>query len=125
MAYRLFVGLSPPEETADALASLMGGLPGARWRPVETLHLTLAFLGETDRRGFEDVAAALSFVSAPSFTLRFTEFGVFGAEGRPRALWAGVARDPALDLLQGRVVQAAKSAGVPPDEYQIGCLIRS
>ena len=48
---RLFVGLDLPWELRERLAMLAGGIPGARWVPVENYHLTLRFIGETPRIG--------------------------------------------------------------------------
>ena len=74
---RLFVALSLPEIVADALTVLQSGVDGARWRPVENFHLTLAFIGEADRHGFDDAVDALSFIEAPSFELRLQGVWVF------------------------------------------------
>ena len=50
---RLFVGIGLPDpvamEAADATASLRARYPDARWVPVESLHVTLAFLGPVAR----------------------------------------------------------------------------
>ena len=45
---RLFTGLEIPADIAEGLASLRGGLPGARWIDPENYHLTLRFIGEVD-----------------------------------------------------------------------------
>lgn len=116
MTYRLFIGLSPPDPVRDALASRREGLPGARWREADSLHLTLHFLGDVDRRMFEEIASALSDVRAPGFALEWTEIGVFGSEGRPRAVWAGVRANNGLTLLHGRVGAAIRKAGVEPEK---------
>ena len=66
---RLFAGLAMPEPVVDALSALQSGVEGARWRPLENFHLTLAFIGETDRHGFTDAVDALSGIEAPAFDL--------------------------------------------------------
>lgn len=109
---RLFVALAMPEDVADRLAALMGGLDGARWVDPDDLHLTLRFAGEVDGGTAEDLAAALATLQAPAFALRLAGFGHFGSGRRLRALWAAVEPNPALALLQGRVEQAARSAGL-------------
>ena len=43
---RLFVALDLPWPARERLASLGGGIPGARWTPPENLHMTLRFIGE-------------------------------------------------------------------------------
>jgi 2'-5' RNA ligase len=109
---RLFVAIPMPEDVADKLAGLMGGLDGARWVNPDDLHLTLRFAGEVDGGTAEDLAAALAALRAPAFALRLAGFGHFGSGRRLRALWAAVEPSPALELLQGRVEQAARSAGL-------------
>lgn len=112
---RLFVAIAMPQEVADRLAGVMGGLDGARWVDPDDLHLTLRFVGEVGREAGEDLAAALSSLRAPAFSLRLNGFGHFGSGRRVRALWAGVETEPALELLQGRVEAAARRAGQPAE----------
>ena len=40
---RLFTALTLPPDVAEVLERRQSGLPGARWRPLEALHVTLAF----------------------------------------------------------------------------------
>ncbi len=108
--HRLFVALSLPEGVIDALGALQTGMRGARWLPDENFHLTLAFIGETDRHGLNEIASALACVSAPRFDLRLTGCGFFG-DRKPRALWVGAAPNPALAHLQSKVAVALKRAG--------------
>ncbi|MEM8771720.1 MAG: RNA 2',3'-cyclic phosphodiesterase [Pseudomonadota bacterium] len=107
---RLFVSLSLPEIVADALTFLQSGVEGARWRPEENFHLTLAFIGETDRHGFENAIDALSAVDAPTFEISLAGAGFFG-DKKPRALWAGVEPSDALNHLQAKVEQVLRRAG--------------
>ena len=107
---RLFVALSLPEIVADALTVLQSGVDGARWRPVENFHLTLAFIGEADRHGFDDAVDALSSIEAPSFELRLKGSGFFG-DKRPSSLWAGAEPNDALNHLQGKVETALRRSG--------------
>ena len=108
--HRLFAALEIPEIVADALTVLQSGVDGARWRPAENFHLTLAFIGETDRHGFNAAIDALSTVDAPPFELRLKGAGFFG-DKQPRALWAGIESSPSLDHLQAKTEQALRRAG--------------
>ena len=73
---RLFVALVPPEEVRRRLEAegraLRGLCGGGRMVPRENLHLTLAFLGETDRRRAAeramDRAAGAPFSLATAFS---------------------------------------------------------
>ena len=108
---RLFVALDIPEEIAEAFAAMQSGLQGARWSHPENLHLTLAFIGEATRRQCDDICAALTNVSPPFFDISLSGFGHFG-DTRPRALWAGVARNEGLTHLQSKVSNALRNVGV-------------
>ncbi|VAW02968.1 2'-5' RNA ligase, partial [hydrothermal vent metagenome] len=99
---RLFVALSIPDAVRDALSTLQNGVDGARWRPPENFHITLAFIGEADRHQFNDAIDALSQIDAPAFDLTLAGAGSFG-ERKPRALWAGVKSEPGLTHLQSKV----------------------
>lgn len=107
---RLFVALSLSEIVADALSVLQYGVEGARWRPVENFHLTLAFIGEADRHGFGAAVDVLSTIEAPAFDMRLKGAGFFG-DKRPTSLWAGVEQNDALAHLQGKVEAALRRAG--------------
>lgn len=108
--HRLFVAIAPPAEIVDALVDIQTGLRGARWIPDENFHLTLAFIGETDRHGLDDAASALAGVAAPAFDVKLSGCGYFG-DRKPRALWAGAAMTPALSHLQAKVETALRRAG--------------
>ena len=108
--HRLFVALSLPEIVADALTTLQYGVDGARWRPEENFHLTLAFIGETDRHGFDDAVDALSQIDAPAFDLCLSGIGFF-CDRKPRALWAGTKPCDGLVHLQSKVETALRRAG--------------
>jgi 2'-5' RNA ligase len=112
---RLFVALPLPEEVCDRLAMLANGLPGARWVARENLHLSLRFLGELDRDEAAEVDLALGRLRAPAFEMDLSGIGHFGDGRKLRALWAGVAPNPALMYLQERVEAALVGAGLAPE----------
>lgn len=106
---RLFVALSLPEIVADGLTQLQSGVDGARWRPVENFHITLAFIGDVDRHGFADALEALSTIEAPAFEMTLRGAGFFG-DKRPTSLWAGVEQNAALNHLQTKTETALRRA---------------
>lgn len=59
--------------------------------------------------------AAGSGSEARAITVRIEGFGVFPDYHRPRVLWAGVAPDPAVELLQHGVEQAFAPLGFPTE----------
>ncbi len=115
---RLFVALDLPWEARERLASLGGGIPGARWTPTENLHMTLRFIGEVDKHQAEEIDGALAAIRARPFPLTLTGVGLHSRGHRAFSLWAGVARDEAFDrllALQAKVETALQRAGFEPE----------
>lgn len=110
LMHRLFVALSLPEDVADRILEIQSGLRGARWAPFDNLHLTLAFIGETDRHGLEDAASALASVEATAFDMRLSGCGFFG-DRKPHAVWVGVEANERLTHLQGKIAASLRRAG--------------
>lgn len=113
---RLFIALALPEPVQLRLASLDGGVPGARWVKAENRHLTLRFIGEADRGIADDLDIALGGIEMPPFELTLSGIGHFGKPDAARILWAGVEPNGALDYLQAKVEGAAMRAGLPPEQ---------
>lgn len=117
MTHRLFVALRPPPDVRQALAAIQSGIEGARWQTDNQLHLTLAFLGETDRHGLEAATEALSTIATPQLDLALGEFGTFDTSrpGRIGTLWIGVEpHDPVAALAQSTRT-ALRRAGLTPE----------
>ena len=112
---RLFVALPLPEALRARLAAFAAGLPGARWVAPENLHVTLRFIGEVESSQARDIDASLAQVRAPRFPVTLAGVDRFGSGAKVRTLWAGVAANPALEHLYGRIERALRNAGLPPD----------
>ena len=112
---RLFAAVAVPPEIGEGLARCQQGLPGARWRPLEALHITLRFFGEIPEPVATDLDAELSQIAGASFDLMLAGVGTFG-EGRDlHAVWAGVAESEPLRQLAGRCEAAARHVGLKPE----------
>lgn len=110
---RLFAALPLPPDISEGLKRHQTGLVGARWRPEEALHITLAFYGEVDRHRAEDLAAELARIHQPPFLLELAGVGAFDdGSGRARAVWAGVQASEPLALLASRARAAGQRAGI-------------
>ena len=109
---RLFAAIALPEEVAEGLAIRQYGLEGARWRPEETLHITLRFFGDVQERMADDLDAELSGIGGSPFEIALAGVGSFGEGDRINAVWAGVVDNPALTQLAARCETAARRAGV-------------
>lgn len=80
----------------------------------ETLHLTLAFIGELARERVTEAAHALAVANGLGpIPITLDVLGRFGAKG---IVWAGpAAPPPALGSLAGRVREALAAAAIPFD----------
>ncbi|HEX2580518.1 MAG TPA: RNA 2',3'-cyclic phosphodiesterase [Dongiaceae bacterium] len=115
---RLFIALELPDAVRRQLATLSGGLPGMHWTPSENYHLTLRFLGETDRQAADDIDAMLAGVHAPAFSLTLQGIDCFAAGNRIRTLWAGTSREPGLQHLRDKIESACVRSGLAPDGHR-------
>jgi 2'-5' RNA ligase len=98
---------------------LASSLPRVRWVDPETLHLTLAFLGELDDAQLARAiqAAVETAQAAYPFTVRVGSLGMFGPAQNPRVIWVGLAgRLQPLLSLQARLAERLARDGFPPDE---------
>lgn len=116
---RTFIAVRLPDAVRAELArrsdDLKPRLPAVvRWAAPESLHLTLAFLGELEdeRLAAAEQAAAVAAREGAPFTLALTQLGTFGPAWVPRVIWAGVSGDiAALGNLQGRLAAELELRG--------------
>jgi len=111
---RLFIGLEIPPDIGQALSSLRGGLPGARWIDPENYHLTLRFIGDVDDSIAQEVALMLGRVHREPFELHFEGVTSFGGR-KPRAVVAAVSPvQPLLDV-QAEQERLMQRIGLEPE----------
>jgi 2'-5' RNA ligase len=109
---RLFAAIALPEDVAEGLTIRQYGVEGVRWRPMETMHITLRFFGDVQERVADDLDVELAAVGGSPFAVSLAGVGSFGEGDRIHALWAGVVDNPALNQLSGRCEAAARRAGL-------------
>lgn len=119
MSLRLFAALDLPDDIADRLMALMKGVPGAKWRPRENLHLTLRFFGEVQEPVADDIDAALGEIADANgaFELQLKGAGAFGGAD-PHALWIGAAPSPKLTKLAADCERVARRAGLKLEPHK-------
>ena len=74
---RLFVAVGLPDSFKAAVRQLQSGLPNARWVQADSLHLTLAFIGDVNEGTQRGIEAGLNSVSAPALDLNISGLGRF------------------------------------------------
>lgn len=109
---RLFAAVAIPPAIAEGLVRRQTGIDGARWRPPESLHVTLRFFGDVKEDVADDLDGELSRTTGAPMELRLEGAGAFGDGPEVHAIWAGLAENPALRQLAGRCEQAARRAGL-------------
>ena len=100
---RLFAAIAVPEHIGEGLVRHQEGLPGARWRPLDALHITLRFAGEVAENVARDLDTELSAIGVGgTFDVTLAGVGAFGEGARHRRGLGG-----------GRGVRAAAAPGRP------------
>jgi len=112
--HRLFVAIRPPEPIRDLLLDAMDDSADFRWQDDEQLHLTLRFVGEVERPVADDLADALTRISAHPLELHIAGVGRF-EQRNSGALWAGVEPKPPVAALAAKVERACQSVGLEPE----------
>ena len=111
---RLFTALEIPSPVAVSLATLRGGLQGARWIDTENYHITLRFIGDVDERTARDVEFALASIRRPSLTVTLDQLVSFGGD-KPRAVVVRARPEPALIELQAEQERLLRRLGLPAE----------
>jgi RNA 2',3'-cyclic 3'-phosphodiesterase len=109
---RLFAALAVPPQIGAGLARRQSGIAGARWRPLEALHVTLRFFGEVREDVAADLDAELAAIAGAPLDLVLEGAGAFGEGEDIHAVWAGVSENAGLRTLAGRCEAAARRAGL-------------
>lgn len=113
---RLFIAIDFNEQIKSTLfdlsSQLMRQADTGRPVPAENYHLTLAFIGQTER--LQEVQQALATACRSHFTqaiqLSFQGIGSFrGRKGH--TWWVGIKDNPALSLLANRITDQLRLAG--------------
>ena len=119
---RLFWAVNLTGELKKKIASFSRELavPGlkAGWVAGDNLHLTLAFLGDTEPGLIGPMEAAVNnnIQGFAPFELCFGSPGFFPATGSPRVLWLGIRGEVGkLKILQLKVQSALTNVGFVPE----------
>jgi 2'-5' RNA ligase len=118
---RLFVAVNLPaaERRAayEAAAPLRAARLPVKWVDEDSIHVTLRFLGEVDAARVTPIGEALAAAvrAARPFGVGLGGVGAFPSLARPRVVWIGVERHPALELLANDVEKALMALDFEPE----------
>ncbi len=113
---RLFAAIPLPFDIRERLSSLCASVQGARWLPMEQMHLTLRFIGEVNGTTGQDIINALRDVSFSTFNLHLRGVGCFRKGRAPKVIWAGVDDRIPLERLHGKIEAVLQRVGVTPEK---------
>ncbi len=105
---------------ADLIASYRSSLAGEkiRWVKPSGMHLTLAFLGDIDKRQQEEAVKVLRETACgfEPFSVEFTGAGLFRDLRRPRVLWLGIEAGDILCEMRSALCHRLIEAGLLDEE---------
>jgi 2'-5' RNA ligase len=123
---RCFLAVELPATLQEAIRSATLavrrdiGSERVRWIPVQNIHLTLKFLGDTAPTGLAQIQAALE-AEVPQYTafnVALQGVGAFPSLKRARVLWLGLEAPAALGSLQRELDVATKRLGYSSEERE-------
>ena len=120
---RAFIAVEIPPSLKEKLYkdtdALRGALPRSvvRWVHVNSMHLTLKFLGDTPLSDLEKFKGYLAeeVSGQKAFEISVGRIGVFGGFSRPRVIWAGIQDNGGFASLNRCVEAAASRMGSEPE----------
>lgn len=120
MAFRAFVAVPVPPlpelaTLAKELKAVQADLNVAR---PDKHHLTLSFLGDVPDDATGALAAALdeAVKGERTFTLHLHGVDAFPSDHKPRVVWAGARKEPAVQRIAERVRERLAAVGFPGDD---------
>ena|SRR5579863_1600596 len=117
---RLFIALDIPADIRERLSQYVDRVrcyaPEARWARIESLHVTLKFVGEVKDAKVEEIKAALPAIQCSPFPVEFKETGFFPAPRSARVFWAGVHASDTLPQLASSIETAVEKLGIPREK---------
>jgi len=119
MHMRLFVALDLDGEIRRRIAEYVGGVrnlaPDVRWIAIESLHVTLKFIGEKPDAMVKQIEAALATVNSPVIMIGVRGVGFFPKPNSARVFWVGIESDGLAQLAKS-VDDALAGIGIPAED---------
>jgi len=110
---RVFIGLDLPEDIKRSLGLLKSPVRGAKWVPLENLHITVRFIGEVSENTLQIIKEELREISFYNFKVKLKDIGHFSAKSSPKIIWAGVEPIEEIMELRERIDEALSRVNIP------------
>jgi len=119
---RTFIAIRLPQESCEVLGEMQQRLRSSRadvrWTSIQSIHLTLKFLGEVEPVRLPSLAEALrdSTRGESAFSLELRGWGGFPNLRSPRIVWCGIEGEISrLQALRQKVENTCGEFGFPPE----------
>jgi RNA 2',3'-cyclic 3'-phosphodiesterase len=113
---RIFIALDIPAEIRTRIAAFVDRARPyaheAKWARIESLHITLKFVGEVNDAKVQEIRSALSAVKAGPFDVTFSGAGFFPTPNAPRVFWVGVEGGEGLPSLAAAIANSTHELGI-------------
>jgi 2'-5' RNA ligase len=122
MKIRTFIALEIPEEAIGKIIDIrkekIGDGGSSKWEMKEKLHLTLKFLGDTEKDALNSYIEDINNIVSgfEQFDLYFSEFGVFRKGGIPKILWVGLKENSKLNQFAAELDSKFENYGYKKEE---------
>lgn len=119
---RIFIALKvePGETFLNLILSLKSGLNGGsiKWTNPDNIHITLAFLGDTEEEMIKIISSMLrnKCVGSGRFELIIKGSGVFKNMRDPHIIWVGIEHSEKLIHLNGLIINGLKESDIRIEE---------
>lgn len=119
---RIFIAVKVTEDgnfikQVSSLRELLAG-ESIKWTNKGNIHITLAFLGDTDENLIESINSMLSEKCRQShnFEIVLRGFGVFKNYRDPRILWMGIDKSDELNSLNSIISEGLRDIGIKMED---------
>jgi 2'-5' RNA ligase len=117
---RIFIGIDLDDAIRTSIATFLDGVrgfaPDVRWVSVESLHITLKFIGEQKPEHVDAIRERLKQIEGRPIEIRFAAYGFFPTARSPRVFWIGIDSGPQLAQLARDIDAATAELGIPSEE---------
>jgi len=122
---RLFIALPLPASVENSLAVIIDDLKTkggkVKWVKPQNIHITVRFLGETDKGLIPDIRNIMDNVGSKynSYNLTIDRLGGFPNLNKPRVIWAGLKDDDQINIMARMVKEVEydiRKLGFDPEE---------
>ena len=119
---RIFIAIKA--EAGETLSKIVSSLKSRlvnesiKWTSLDNIHITLAFLGDTEENMIKVISSKLkeSCEGSGKFQLTIRGIGVFKNLSDPRVIWTGIESSEKLTQLYSTVINGLIEAGIKMEQ---------